>query len=458
MNVKQAKTKIAQALAILNEVQESLSDNTLKPHLGISTTNVPSLLDNQYQYNCNGTSNLVTFKKGDELHQVFAYWNEHRRLTLTERKFPEGEWGNPIDIHQAIGGDELEFDSHNYIAFGVAHDGTMFVTGNHHVDPLRMAVTERPYDISSFKRFDNKRMARGDTQRVTYPSFTYLKNKIFFSYREQEVAGRGRSEFRWLLKEWNPSAKTWVDAAEFNTTNKLRLYVSHIFHTKKRHQLHLVGLWRDDRNTNVSYRKRHHDLFHMWSSDGFTWRQRGVANPVDLPLSWKGHDITRGAKNLIWDSASDPNPLTTGKMVTVGDNNTPHIVSADVGGNLWHHTFGAAGGWVSSKLGLRAGWPSTDIFELPGGRVGFLWTEKEHLFFSEIREGKLLKHRVLSKGWTGGSFTLNIDKTALEHGYVSALLTDSKHSLHSDPKRPREPLPRPATILTCSIEHLDSII
>ena len=121
---------------------------------------------------------------------------------------------------------------------GIAPDGTIFVTANHHVDPLRMAMTSRPYDMKSFKRLPSGSINGNDDDRVTYPSFTYLGNDLYFSYREQE-AGGGTPKFRWLLKKWNVQSKKWDDAAQFNTGTHLRLYLSNFHWDKNKKNIHV---------------------------------------------------------------------------------------------------------------------------------------------------------------------------------------------------------------------------
>lgn len=147
-----------------------------------SLVRIPSKMDNLYRYNVNSESDIVTFrnKSRNTVQQALTFYNAERHLSIMVRDFPLGHWGRPVDIHRHIGNDELEYDSHNATGLGIASDGTLFVSGNQHVDPLRMAITTRPYDITSFKRSPANAINANDDDRVTYPAFAYLGDELYF--------------------------------------------------------------------------------------------------------------------------------------------------------------------------------------------------------------------------------------------------------------------------------------
>ena len=385
---------------------------------------IPSRMDNLYRYNVNSESDIVTFlnKSRNTLQQALTFYNTDRHLSIMVRDFPSGQWSDPVDSHRHIGNDELEYDSHNATALGIAADGTFFVSANQHVDPLRMAMTTRPYDITSFTQLPANSINAKDDDRVTYPSFAYLNEELYFSYREQEVGG-GQPAFRWLLKKWNTVKRRWDDVAQFNTGIKLRLYVSNIAWNNEGTQLHLAATWRDDRPRVLSGSTDHqHDLFHLYSSDGKQWKQYS-AGEVKLPLVWTDPGEST-VPELIWNTGKgDPVPANAGS-IAVDASSFPHILNKARGGSLFYH-FHDGKQWLSIEDVFPS--MSDDIFPLPDG-MGAVSARGDAIYFHRLSPRIDRKGVLLAKGYVTRHFNASVDKAAIAHGWLSMMLTKNEHS------------------------------
>lgn len=407
------------ACLILSPWQDARADDSAQASL----LRIPSLMDNLYRYNVNSESDLVTFRNRQTgtLQQVLTFYDENRRLSIIVRDFPDGDWSDPVDIHAQIGNDELEHDSHNSTAFGVAPDGTYFVTANQHVDPLRMAMTSRPWDIHSFVPLPADSIAPKDDDRVTYPSFSYLDEQLFFSYREQDVGG-GKARFRWLFKQWNTETRHWDDMAQFNTGVHLRLYVSNIAWNRERSQLHLAAVWRDDRpQVRTRGTSQQHDLFHLYSRDGRQWHQYGEGE-VQLPLLWQGAGEST-VPELIWNTGQeDPVPANAGS-IALDAHSRPHLLNDARGGKLYYH-YHDGEQWQSIRDVFRS--KSEDLFRLPDG-MGAISARGDSVYFHRLTPTLDRKGVLLARGHVTRHFNASVDRGAGEHGWLSMLLTRNQH-------------------------------
>ncbi len=384
---------------------------------------IPGRMDNLYRYNVNSDSDLVTYFNRSEqrLQQVLTFYNDERRLSIVQRDFPNGRWSEAVDIHEHIGNDPLEYDSHNSTAFGVAADGTFFATANHHVDPLRMAVSSRPYDIHSFRQLPGSAINPRDDDRVTYPSFSYLGDELFFSYREQE-AGGGKPAFRWLLKRWNTTSRYWEDAAQLNTGTHLRLYVSNVAWNADGSELHLSACWRDDRPEVLSRSTaQQHDLFHLYSRDGLQWMQYEEPK-VSLPLSWSGAGQST-VPELIWNTGKgDPIPGNAGS-IAVDKSSHPHILNKARNGQLYYHRYDGER-WIS--IGDVFPSRTDDVFQLPDG-MGAVSARGDSIYFHRLTPELDRSGVLLAKGYVTKDYHASVDKTAIQHGWLSMMLTLNQH-------------------------------
>ncbi len=426
---------------------------------------VPGLLDNLYKYNVNGISDLITYRRPDgQLVQLLTYWADDRRLHITERNFPGGEFLTPVDIHTAVmGGQEaLEYDSHNSAAIGVASNGVMFVTGNHHVSELNMAKSATPYDIGSLTRMAPSAMVSlSEVERVTYPSFFNHGGYLYFSYREQE-AGQNAPRFRWMINRYDPGRDEWTTAVQFNTGIKLRLYVSNIAVEPDGDTMHMFGIWRNDAGKGSNHVDNQQELFHLYSNNGTDWFPTGSSRSVtaDKPLwfnngerglsGYTGQQLNDNEK--IWSKDKDPKPRNAGAITVDNTGFAQGLVKAEDGA-LYHHAWTGAE-WRSDRL---QGWSSHgyDIVSCPNDTAAIL-SVNEKVYYRSLNPSKKThtKPVLLADGFTTKHFTLSVDKEAIKYGYISLMLTSNSHyspGTHSGQSSTNK---QPAWVATV---HCDSI-
>lgn len=424
---------------------------------------IPDQLDNLYRYNVNSTSDLVTFRGPDgSLQQVFSYWSDDRRLHVTQRRFPDGEFSTPIDVHTAVHGnnDALEYDSHNSSAIGIAQNGVMFVTGNHHSSVLNMAKTTTAFDIGSFANMLPEQMvASSEVNRVTYPSFFTHDRFLYFSYREQEV-GQGAPRFRWLINRYDPDRDEWQKAVQFNTGIDLRLYVSHVAVPADGSSMHVFATWRDDSAGGGVENQR--DYFHLYSNDGTNWNIKNSDKTITasdhlwydngartLP-GYTGIELTRSEK--IWEAPAQAGPRSAGD-VAVDSNGNPHSLVKSLSGPLYHHYWD--GMWKSTQLSVGSV-QSIDIVPCPS-TMGALIHSRDRVSFRSLDPAHPTYNSpvLLAQGFTSSDFSLSIDKQAIRLGYVSFLLTSNTHF---SPRQHRGATfnPQPAWIATYHCSQLEN--
>jgi len=433
---------------------------------GPSLQMVPDLLDNLYRYNVNSTSDLVTYQNADgSFEQLFIYWSDDRRLHVTKRSFPDGRFAQPIDMHDAglDNNEPLRYDSHNTSAIGVASNGVMFVTGNHHVMQLNMAKTTTPYDLNSFARMLPEQMvAASEVDRVTYPSFFSHGGYLYFSYREQEV-GQGAPRFRWMINRYDPARDEWKTAVQFNTGISLRLYVSNVAVAANDGSMHVFATWRDDTQGGGVASQR--DYIHLYSINGTTWSILNSNTTVsatehlwydnnneDLP-GYTGIELATNEK--IWSSPGDPIARSAGSAA-VDAAGRPHAVVKDFAGTLFHHYWRdqPQNRWESRRLD---GWAaqSFDIVACPSG-MGVLLSANDRIYYRSLNPSDTSYDSpvLLAEGFITPEFTLSIDKEAIRFGFVSFLLTRNSHfnpETHNSGTNPQ-----PAWVATFHCDQLEN--
>lgn len=438
---------------------------------------VPDTLDNRYKYNVNSLSDLVTYQDDDgRLLQVYIYWASDRRLHIVRREFPGGEFEPPLDIHAAIGNDQLELDSHNSSALGIAPNGIMFVTGNHHVDPLNLGKTRTPYDIESFyylkeglvaadasntsaAQFESRPpILASDTDRITYPSFFYLNGELHFSFREQE-AGENAPRFRWMIARYDSATDRWTRSAQLNTGIKLRLYISNFAVSANSKKAHVFALWRDDKAGGGTSHQR--DYFHLVTEDGVNWRNyaAGIVVSEEQKLWFDNGDKTLPGytgvqlqpSELIWDTPPDPIPVNAGVAVVDAQGN-PHALVRSRSAELYHHYWNGEE-WEQNTL---TGWTSSshDLIACGSG-VGALLVQQNRIVYRSLspQAASFNTPVVLAEGYTNAKYTLSVDQRATNLGYVSFLLTQTSHH---KPRTVTTANPQPAWVATFSCADLES--
>ena len=232
--------------------------------------------------------------------QYVAYYNEQHQMTVARRELDDREWQKTV-LPSKIG-----WDSHNYVTMAVDSAGHLHLSGNMHCVPLIYFRTEKPGDITTFKRHQ---MTGQEEQRCTYPRFLNgADGNLLFTYRSGG-SGNGRR----FYNVYDADAKGWVrflDTPLFEGEGKRNAY-PHGPVKGPDGLFHVVWVWRDTpdcaTNHHLSY-ARSRDLKHWDTAAGET---------VDLPLMLEqsalcvdpispGGGIINGCERLAFDSACRP--------------------------------------------------------------------------------------------------------------------------------------------------------
>ncbi|MCC6154773.1 MAG: BNR repeat-containing protein [Candidatus Hydrogenedentes bacterium] len=194
-------------------------------------------------------------------HQYVAYYDNQRRMTVAMRALDKTECSFQV-LPETVG-----WDSHNYIAMAIDSTGSLHLSGNMHVTPLKYFQTANAHDIASFTRVE--KLIGSEESRVTYPSFiTGPAGQFIFTYREGS-SGNGNQ----IYDVYDPISKQWsrlLDKPLVDGEGKRNAY----FNGPSRGPdgyFHLCWVWREDpdcaTNHDLSY-ARSKDLVHWESSQG----------------------------------------------------------------------------------------------------------------------------------------------------------------------------------------------
>ena len=395
-------------------------------------------LDNTYRYNANGPSAFVTFQHPtDGLKQLWSFVKyPESQMFVAIRDFPSGQFSDPVSVHgAAMGNTPWEQDNHNYTAVSVAGDGTVFVTGNHHVDELRMAKSKEPWSITGgFTKVQPSEIPGNRWKRVTYPTFGYADGYTFLSYRDQ-IIGSGNSRFAWIIVRYNHVSGKWDNFSALNSGTSLRLYASNLAHSENG-RLHITGLFRDDRFSGGAGTQSQRDLFHLYSDNlGKSWKQYGLFGDVKLPLWWNewnhnwdgGNDNPKGndVQQLIWDtprngSGGDPIPNDAGSIAT-DSNGYPHILNDERPGTLWYHRYNG-NRWVSIKTPFDS---NTDHpFSMGNGKMGALVHRGSNIYFHSLdpNDQSYKNGVLLAAGYANNNNNSVVDQIAIKAGWLSTVI------------------------------------
>ena len=201
--------------------------------------------------------------------QFVAYYDAKHRMTVASRHLNETEWTYKI-LDSSIG-----WDSHNYITMKFDKEDYLHLSGNMHVSPLVYYRTEKPLDITSFKKINY--MTGQNEKRTTYPHFMDgPEGSFLFHYRDGK-SGNGNE----IYNVYDYSTKSWkryIDKPLTDGKDLMNAYMEGPLLGPDKYY-HLVWVWRNtiDCSTNhhLSYAKSK-DLINWESVDG---------KKIELPIS-----------------------------------------------------------------------------------------------------------------------------------------------------------------------------
>ncbi|MBN1417237.1 MAG: BNR repeat-containing protein [Planctomycetes bacterium] len=244
--------------------------------------------------------------------QYVAYYDAERRMTVAVRDRKSDRWQFQV-LPERVG-----WDSHNSIEMAIDRTGCLHLSGNMHCVPLIYFRTDRPRDISSFRRIE--KLVGREEDRCTYPQFVEGPDgALIFTYR---IGGSGNG--RRIHDIYDAEAKTWrrlLDAPLLDGRGEMNAYPSGPVRGADG-RYHLCWMWRDTpdcaTNHHISY-ARSPDLVH--------WETAGGAR-IRLPITIETEGVV-----------VDPVPSNRG-LINMG-----HSVGFDAKGRpvVTYHKYDAAG-------------------------------------------------------------------------------------------------------------------
>lgn len=235
-------------------------------------------------------------------HQIVAYYNKTRNLTLASRALTASSWTYKV-LDTRVG-----WDSHNSITMTLDPDSCIHVSGNMHNDSLTYFVSQKPLDVLSLKKVFPMVNAE-DELSSTYPNFIKLADgSLIFSYRKGG-SGNGITISN-IYDEQTKVFSRLTDRPLFDGMNKMSAYASGP-RMGPDGWFHVVWLWRTtphcETNHHLSY-ARSQDLVHWENALGkqFELPITPQEHAFDVDPTGEGGGMINGAFRLFFDEQNKP--------------------------------------------------------------------------------------------------------------------------------------------------------
>lgn len=174
----------------------------------------------------------------------------------------------------------INWDSHCYITMCLDRQGHLHLSGNMHNDPLVYYRTEKPYDITTFRR--ERSMVGRDEKRCTYPQFLVnAEGKLLFLYRDGKSGDGVQRVNRYDLK-----TKSWsrlLNTPLFDGLGKVSSYPEGPVAGPDGY-FHLIWVWRATGACQTN-----HLLCYARSRDMIHW-DSATGKPIALPMTPESRD------------------------------------------------------------------------------------------------------------------------------------------------------------------------
>ncbi|WP_298365965.1 BNR repeat-containing protein [uncultured Lutibacter sp.] len=211
-------------------------------------------------------------------YQYIAYYNENRRVCISRRKLPLGDWRTIQFLDYKFNSD----DSHNIVSFGICpNDGTIHLAFDHHGHPLHYRVSKKglatnpetiEWSSASFGSIKNE-LEESKPIKITYPKFWQTpEGNLQMNYRR---GGSGNGDR--MLVDYNSKTGKWENTRQIDSA--LGMFKDQLGKSESRcsypngydydanGRLHLTFVWRENSQG------ANHDLMYVYSDDrGFTWK------------------------------------------------------------------------------------------------------------------------------------------------------------------------------------------
>ena len=211
-------------------------------------------------------------------YQYITYYNENRRVCISRRKLPEGDW----KTIQFLDYDFKSDDSHNVVSMGICpNDGTIHLAFDHHVHPLHYRVSKKglatnpetmEWTAASFGPIIDE-LEQNKAIKITYPKFWQTpEGNLQMNYR---VRGSGNGDR--MLVDYNAKTGKWENTRQIDSAlgffedelgkSESRCSYPNGYDYDVNGRLHVTWVWREDSQG------ANHDLMYAYSDDaGFTWK------------------------------------------------------------------------------------------------------------------------------------------------------------------------------------------
>ena len=200
--------------------------------------------------------------------QYVAFYDNDANVILAKRKLGSASW--EINKTQYKGNVR---DAHNVICIMHDGDGFLHMAWDHHVDPLRYAISLEPESIE----MGEKRPMVGILEdRVTYPEFyKKINGDLIFLYRDGS-SGNGNL----VMNQYNLKSKTWerVQNNLIDGEGERNAYWQMCI--DKTGTIHLSWVWRETGDVATN-----HDMCYARSKDnGKSW-ETSIGSSYKMPIN-----------------------------------------------------------------------------------------------------------------------------------------------------------------------------
>ena len=269
--------------------------------------------------------------------QYAAYYqgntsNSSGRVALGRRKLPDGAWQTLVLNDYLF----TNVDSHNDVVLGIcAGDGTIHLSFDHHVHPLRYRVSVpglandpegTAWNAAQFGPITDKLIPTGASMTaVTYPRFIPTPaGKLLFTYRFGSSGGGEEIlyEYDGLNGAWSLvgryTSKSGSYTGTFASGNDRNGYFDNtLFDANGR--LHATWCWRETPDASSN-----HDLLYAYSDDvGRTWKNQLGAT---IAVSGSSYISINSPGTIAWPIPQRRNYINNSAM-TVDSAGRVHVVA-----------------------------------------------------------------------------------------------------------------------------------
>lgn len=190
--------------------------------------------------------------------QFAGYYNADRMMSVASRSLDTTQWTVQwLD-------EKTRWDSHGYIAMAADQEGYLHLCGNMHMSPLLYYRSEKPLDITTFKRRPS--MTGSEEVSITYPKFLHeLDGGLLFFYRHGR-SGQGNE----VLNRYTPRTQLWqrVNFRPITDGETVRNAYLDEFQRDAEGAWHVCWVWREEGDaatTNTLCHARTKD-FRQWEN------------------------------------------------------------------------------------------------------------------------------------------------------------------------------------------------